>query len=184
MGACLNVKVRESGGCGTAIRTESAGENRPSLRTGTKRRNASGNVYRPVTITRCRRCAAGRISHLASGIFSGEFFQAPSRARNTHEVNQRALKHLRPMFDRAKLADITADEIELYLRRRLKQRVIYKTKAGLVEKGVLKATTVHQELRAMRRMLNVAVRKKLLSLILAQALNSRRGWAACSGPIT
>jgi hypothetical protein len=35
--------------------------------------------------------------------------------------------------------------------------------AGLVgEKGVLKATTVHQELRVLRRMLNVAVRKKVL----------------------
>jgi len=31
-----------------------------------------------------------------------------------------------------------------------------------VEKGVLKETTVHQELRVLRRMLNVAVRKKLL----------------------
>jgi integrase len=66
------------------------------------------------------------------------------------------------VFETAKLAEITADDIELYLRRRLKQRVTVKTKNGFVEKGVLKATTVHQELRVLRRMLNVAVRKKLL----------------------
>ena len=97
-----------------------------------------------------------------SDFYLENFSKPPFRARKTHEVNQRALKPLRPVFEKKKLAAITADEIELYLRRRLKQRVIYKTKAGLVEKGVLKATTVHQELRVIRRMLNVAVRKKLL----------------------
>jgi len=97
-----------------------------------------------------------------SDFYLENFSKPPFRARKTHEVNERALKHLRLMFEKTKLADITADEIELYLRRRLKQRVTYKTKAGLVEKGVLKATTVHQELRVIRRMLNVAVRKKLL----------------------
>jgi integrase len=77
------------------------------------------------------------------------------------EVNQRALKHL-SMFKNTKLAELTADEIETYLRGRLKQRVRVKAKDGFVEKGVLKATTVHQELRVLRRMLNVAVRKKFL----------------------
>jgi len=33
---------------------------------------------------------------------------------------------------------------------------------GIIEKGVLKPSTVHQELRVLRRALNVAVRKKLL----------------------
>jgi integrase len=97
-----------------------------------------------------------------SDFYLENFSKPPFRARKTHEVNQRTLKHLRPVFEKTKLAAITADEIELYLRRRLKQRVTYKTKAGLAEKGVLKATTVHQELRVIRRMLNVAVRKKLL----------------------
>ncbi len=50
----------------------------------------------------------------------------------------------------------------MYLRRRLKQRVQVKAKTGFVQKGMLKATTVHQELRVLRRMLNVAVRKKFL----------------------
>ncbi len=66
------------------------------------------------------------------------------------------------MFEKTKLADISADAIELYLYRRLKQRVSYKTKVGFVEKSALKATTLHQELRVLLRMLNAAVRKKLL----------------------
>ena len=37
-----------------------------------------------------------------------------------------------------------------------------RAKNGFVEKNVLKATTVHQELRVLSRMLNVAVRKKFL----------------------
>jgi integrase len=89
------------------------------------------------------------------------FSKPPFRALKTHEVNQRALKHLR-MFKNTKLAELTADDIEMYLRGRLKQRVRVKARDGFVEKGLLKATTVHQELRVLRRMLNVAVRKKFL----------------------
>jgi len=95
-------------------------------------------------------------------LYLENFSKPPFRALKTHEVNQRALKHLRAVFENTKLAELTADGIETYLRGRLKQRVIVKTKKGIVEKGVLKATTVHQELRVLRRMLNVAVRKKLL----------------------
>jgi integrase len=90
------------------------------------------------------------------------FSKPPFRALKTHEVNQRALKHLRAMFENTKLAELTADDIEMYLRGRLKQHVMVKIKDGFVKKGVLKATTVHQELRVLRRMLNVAVRKKFL----------------------
>lgn len=90
------------------------------------------------------------------------FSKPPFRALKTHAVNERALKHLRAVFEKIKLAEISADAIELYLRGRLSKRVTRKTKAGVVEKGALKATTVHQELRVLRRMLNVAVRKKLL----------------------
>ena len=90
------------------------------------------------------------------------FSRPPFRAPKTHEVNGRALKHLRAVFETTKLAELTADAIEEYLRRRLKQRVVVKTGKGFVEKGTLKATTVHQELRVLRRMLNVAVRKKFL----------------------
>lgn len=44
------------------------------------------------------------------------------------------------------------------------QRVRFKTSSGYLERGLLKPATVHQELRVLRRMLNVAVRKKLLTL--------------------
>lgn len=97
-----------------------------------------------------------------SDFYLENFSRPPFRAQKTHEVNQRALKHLRKMFESTKLAELTADEIEMYLRKRLQQRALVKTKAGFVEKQVLKATTVHQELRVLRRMLNVAVRKKFL----------------------
>lgn len=97
-----------------------------------------------------------------SDFYLENFSRPPFRAQKTHEVNQRALKHLRKMFESTKLAELTADDIETYLRGRLKQRAQVKTKNGFVEKQVLKATTVHQELRVLRRMLNVAVRKKFL----------------------
>jgi integrase len=74
----------------------------------------------------------------------------------------RALKHLKKMFESTKLAELTADDVEMYRRKRLKQRALAKTNAGFVEKPVLKATIVHQELRVLRCMLNVAVRKKFL----------------------
>jgi integrase len=90
------------------------------------------------------------------------FSRPPFGAQKTHEVNQRALKHLRKMFESTKLAELTVDDIEMYLRKRLKHRALVKTKDGFVEKQVLKPTTVHQELRVLRRMLNVAVRKKFL----------------------
>ena len=97
-----------------------------------------------------------------SDLYLENFSKPPFRAPKTHEINQRALKHLRAVFENTKLAELTADDIEMYLRKRLKQRVQVKARDGFVEKGVLKATTVHQELRVLRRMLNVAVRKKLL----------------------
>ena len=38
------------------------------------------------------------------------------------------------MFENTKLAELTADDIEMYLRERLKQRALVKTKDGFVEK--------------------------------------------------
>jgi integrase len=76
----------------------------------------------------------------------------------------RAANHLRKAFAARRLVEVTTDEIEHYLRCRLRQRVHFKTKSGYLERGLVKPTTVHQELRVLRRMLNVAVRKKLLTL--------------------
>ena len=94
--------------------------------------------------------------------FLENYSKPPLRADKTHNANMRASKHLKAAFQGYKLADLTADGIELYLRKRLRDRVRVKTTAGFIERGELKPATVHQELRVLRRMLNVAVRKKLL----------------------
>lgn len=60
------------------------------------------------------------------------------------------------------MVDVTAEVIEMYLRHRLKQHVQITTSEGQVTKGLVKPSTVHQEFRVLRRMLNVAVRKKVL----------------------
>ncbi len=94
--------------------------------------------------------------------FLENYSQPPIRAAKTHNANLRASKHLKAAFGSSKVADLTADDIELYLRKRLRDRVRVKTAAGIIERGELKPATVHQELRVLRRILNVAVRKKLL----------------------
>src|SRR5271165_4092565 len=90
------------------------------------------------------------------------YSQPPIREAKTRAANQRAVKHLVDSFAKKPLAALTADEIELYLRMRLRQKVRCATKTGFNERGLLKPTTVHQEFRVLRRMLNVAVRKRLL----------------------
>src|SRR6516165_5202765 len=95
--------------------------------------------------------------------FLENYSKPPIRAEKTHEVNGRAGSHLKETFGHRSVREITADDIEHYLRRRLQCRVQMKTVGGVVQKGRLKPATVHQELRVLRRMLNVAVRKKLLA---------------------
>lgn len=94
--------------------------------------------------------------------FLENYSKPPIRAQKTHEANLRCATHLKAAFPGRKLVDITADAIEDYLRRRLRQRVRRKLAQGYREHGILKSSTVHQEFRVLRRMLNVAVRKKLL----------------------
>ena len=94
--------------------------------------------------------------------FLENYSKPPIRAQKTHEANQRCATHLKAAFLGRKLVEITADRIEDYLRSRLRQRVRRKLAEGYREHGILKSSTVHQEFRVLRRMLNVAVRKKLL----------------------
>jgi len=96
--------------------------------------------------------------------FLENYSRPPLRANKTHEANMRCATHLKAAFPGRKLVDVTADAIEDYLRHRLRQRVRVKVARGFREKGLLKSTTVHQEFRVLRRMLNVAVRKKLLAV--------------------
>ncbi len=95
--------------------------------------------------------------------FLENYSKPPIRAHKTHEANMRCAIHLKAAFPGRRLVEITADAIEDYLRNRLRQRVRVKVARGYREKGILKSTTVHQEFRVLRRMLNVAVRKKLLA---------------------
>jgi len=94
--------------------------------------------------------------------FLENYSKPPLRAAKTHAANLRVAKHLKTAFQGRKLADLSAEEIELYLRKRLRDRVRTKTVAGVIERNELKPATVHQELRVLRRILNIAVKKKLL----------------------
>lgn len=95
-------------------------------------------------------------------LFLEHYSKPPLRTPKTHEMHVRAVMHLAKAFGDQRLTDLSSDAIEGYLRYRLRQRVKRMTKLGVVEKGGLKPSTVHQELRVLRRMLNLAVRKKLL----------------------
>jgi len=84
----------------------------------------------------------------------------PNRKEKTHSGNLNALKFLRPRFGKILLAEISAEAIEDYLELSSGRRV--HTKFGLQHRGKLKPATVHQEFRILRRILNVAVKKKRL----------------------
>ena len=95
-------------------------------------------------------------------LFLENYSKPPLRSPKTHEANARAVKHLVKAFGDQKLADLTSDAIEGYLRYRLRQRARWKTKAGIVEKGLLKPSTVHQELRVLRRIHQVDLENKVV----------------------
>lgn len=70
-------------------------------------------------------------------LFLENYSRPPLRMPKTHEANTRAVMHLNKVFGDNKLAALSSDGIEGYLRHRLRQRVKRKTKAGIVERGVL-----------------------------------------------
>ena len=94
--------------------------------------------------------------------FLENYSQPPIRAEKTHQANMRSISHFQRVFGDRKVGELTAEDIELYLRRRLQERIRVRTAAGYIQRGRIKPSTVHQELRVLRHMLNVAVRKKLL----------------------
>src|SRR5712691_1435546 len=95
--------------------------------------------------------------------FLENYSKPPTREPKTHAANLRAANHLKKAFAARRLVDVTTDEIEHFLRDRVGKLMSEKNSSGYIERGQLKPTTVHQELRVLRRMLNVAVRKKLLT---------------------
>jgi hypothetical protein len=96
--------------------------------------------------------------------FLVNYSRPPIRAAKTHEANENALKTLRPVFGCSKLLDIEATHIEFHLRMRLQQKRRVRRKSGYFELGTLKATSVHQEFRVLRRIFSVAVKKKLIPI--------------------
>jgi len=93
--------------------------------------------------------------------FLENYSKPPIRAAMTHKANITALKHLMPEFAERKLAEIDADQIEHYLRYRLRQRNRVRTGSGYRETTLVKPTRVHQEFRVLRRIFSVALKKKL-----------------------
>jgi integrase len=93
--------------------------------------------------------------------FLENYSKPPIRAAGTHEANENALKSLLPVFGSTKMTEIDAMQIEIHLRNRLQHRKQVRRKEGVAQLGLLKATTVHQEFRVLRRIFNVAVKKKL-----------------------
>ena len=94
--------------------------------------------------------------------FLENYSKPPIRAAKTHEANENALKTLRPAFGSSKLMDIDPTGIEIHLRERLQQKRHVRRNSGVVAISTLKPTTVHQEFRVLRRILGVAVIKKLV----------------------
>ena len=105
-------------------------------------------------------------SHLSFSEWADWFLEnrskPPFRSEKTHRENLSAMKFLRPRFGNIRMEDITSEMIESYLTKRLNTgRRVY-TKFGLQHRGRLKPATVHKEFRILRRMLNVAVKKRRL----------------------
>lgn len=92
-----------------------------------------------------------------------ENYSKPFRQPGAHNANSRCVRHLKKAFGTFRLVDIGPNEIEVYLCDRLRQRVKVRLAKGYRELGPLKPTTVHQEFRVLRRVLNIALRKKLLT---------------------
>ena len=95
--------------------------------------------------------------------FLEHYSQPPFRSMKTHAANQNAVKQLKPVFGPQMLSSIGAEDVEGYLRRRLRQQKRVRTRLGYRELGLLKPATVHQEFRVLRRVLNVAVKKKFVA---------------------
>ena len=68
-------------------------------------------------------------------LFLEHYSKPPLREPNTHMANLRAANHLKKALAARRLVDLTADEIEHYLRHRLRQHVRLKTSSGYVERG-------------------------------------------------
>lgn len=67
--------------------------------------------------------------------FLENYSKPPMRAEKTHEANERAGRHLKEAFGGRSIREITADDIELYVRRRLPGAGPDQDRAGVVQKA-------------------------------------------------
>ena len=63
-----------------------------------------------------------------------------------------------------RLSDITSEVIDEYIEDRLRSERKVRTKLGIKYKGRIKPATAHKEFRVLRRILNVAVKQKRLTV--------------------
>ena len=146
-------------------------EGRPQQKsTGTKDKEEAEKVLRKVLVARDEGLLPS-VSQREPITFNewADWFLAnrskpPFCSEKTHQQNLGALKFLRPRFGKQRLSDITSEDIEAYLMKRLNTGKRVHTKLGLQVRGRLKPATVHQEFRILGRILNVAVKKRRLAL--------------------
>ena len=67
-------------------------------------------------------------------LFLENYSKPPVRAVKTHSANLWAAKYLKSAFATRRLTDITADNVELYVRERLHQPARFKT-SGIMKEG-------------------------------------------------
>ena len=130
-------------------------------RDGTRRLESTGTIDWQEAQTRLRERLQARDENVLAVVRRGQqltfnewadFFlehysQPPFRSMKTHAANQNAVKQLKPVFGPQRLSAIGAEDVEGYLRWRLRQQKRVKTLAGYRELGLLKPATVHQEFR-------------------------------------
>ena len=105
---------------------------------------------------------AGRWDYLqrVGGLVSGKSLQTALPEREDPPEQPRRAEVPGPRFGKNRLSDITVEDIEAYLMKRLNTGKRVHTKLGLQLRGRLKPVTVHQEFR----ILNVAVKKRRLAV--------------------
>jgi hypothetical protein len=159
----IDAMTARFGGCATGTVPVAAAWNRRIQKTGRTRSGNCANGFTPETTTRSPQSV--RASSLRFGewadFFVENYSKPPIRAEKTHEVNENALKTLRPVFGPMKLAEIDATGIEAHLRQSPQATQTRAAEIGDRELGLLKPATVHQEFRMLRRIFSVAVKKKL-----------------------
>ena len=95
--------------------------------------------------------------------FLETYSKPPMRAEKTHAINLRAVKHLKGAFASGSLVDLTADHIELYLARSSPPASPNQVFPWIQrERSFASPRRYIRSSASSRRMLNVAVRKRLL----------------------